>query len=60
MKLDNLNIVNLSEVEQKEITGGFLPILAIFIAPATVAAAVATVAGVVGLGAYNGYYDTKK
>lgn len=60
MNLEKLNLVALNAKEQKEIEGGFVPILAILVAPATVAAAVSTVAGVIGLGGYNGYQDTKK
>ncbi|WP_396173514.1 class IIb bacteriocin, lactobin A/cerein 7B family [Flavobacterium sp.] len=58
--MENLNLVELNNKELKEIEGGFLPFLALIVAPATVLLAVATVAGVVGLGAYNGYHDTKK
>ena len=58
--MENLNLVELNNKELKEIEGGLLPLLALIVAPATVVAAVGTVAGIVGLGAYNGYHDTKK
>lgn len=60
MELENLNVVELDKKEVVKIEGGILPFLAVLVAPATVAAAVATVAGVVGLGAYNGYHENRK
>ncbi|WP_396191958.1 class IIb bacteriocin, lactobin A/cerein 7B family [Flavobacterium sp.] len=60
MKVNELNLVELNLKEKKEIEGGLLPFLAVLVAPATVALAVSTVAGIVGLGAYNGYHENKK
>jgi len=56
MNLEKLNLVELDSKEVKETDGGLF-----FLIPlATVVMAVGTVAGLAGLGYYNGLHDTLK